>query len=1424
MNTKTIRFLSVLAVLAMVFAAVAVVVPAQGNDAVATEAVNVYEECIKDGYENVSEIDSATQEAYYFSEDSSVKVTTLKEGATIYVNNGVTVELKFKDAAAAVAFTIVTVSGDRAAKFVYLTDYDAYNTAVSFTPENGSTFEYKAATIKKSSEPAGELTANATFYYSGLFAPTAVGSNVNVAAGEEIYMATDTTYGDPIKFGFGISYVDKVGNTDRIFYSAPGAKVSKQDVSGTNSVTVKSGTVTVTNSGAQVTLSGIYGAEGITVAKGTANGAIALTLGTLTFASGDITLSGTVEITAEATITKNVNLTVAYGANVSVSGALTNEGKITLRNDAGLTAGTITNNSTVVIDNAKLWEDATAMAKITGNGFVDARTVIKAVTVDGGDFENMTVTTTQRIILTGNATITNQLIVEGSLVIREGVTLTMADGSTFTSSGKFANVENNGTIMIKATQTTATMSIADNATFWNNGSLTTSSTSTGVGTITISSDKFENAGNVTVSKNDKIVFTDTPNEGTITILGTIEGTVENEGAIVLTSATVGDTGLTINNAAVGAYVKMTQVTVPIAQKIKVTDTGIADGTVIVEGGASVEFGYTSPSPAAETTKYTIRGVTVTGATAKVSTTTYSALDIAGNIAVAYDKADTTQADVVLTGYINVSDSLSVPALAKLSTTEDDATITVTGTMTMVKNAGFVSTEDNLITVNVTGRLVDNTSSITPAKGVSYDNADSTVRVTTTFENALSEAIAADIDQIKVYGTNDASGTFTIPAGMYIDAGASAKINLKSGSITVEDTAYVASDVTVTKGILYFVSQSSRMGDIKADIAVIDEDADTATYMNLATAATIPGEYKLAQNVTVSEDLKIPATVIVDINSKTLTVSGCELVVDGTLVAANANTNLAVKDTHTALASFIVNGYFYYTGAIESTWWYPSGVHYETTVENVAYDVITSVDNIAVAIANDDDGEIDITGDVKGADLTLVGSDDKEVVVTFDGNVTASEIAMSDVQVKLTNGKKIDAEFSSADGSIVIRNAQTTKFVITENDGLSASGTVTDIADTTVPYYIGFFGEVAVSAFTADMDDTDYGASYEYPEFEVDGTLTAQGKSVTIGYPIIVDGSLIADNSAKITIKGGAEVIGSLIAKEKTESASAGAIVIEAVYDETDPTEVIYEGYLVVGALIDDLFTDKVLQQSGAATVSGDVTFAGTVGILEGSYIDPEIVEDLYDLTIQVDGEDYLYFFNDTGVINLSGLVIPTYEAQVYEILDADGEEYDEDVIALDFDYNAIAAGPDFNFTTEKIINVTINTYVYTVQIKTDAGIKSVALNGVEMVLYKGDNVYKLEGLEAGTYKVTYTLKSGYEGTPVITTGMGTIIKGYDIAVSGDYDEIIEYQLTGTEKEIEPEPVTPEKESEWTVTTILLVILVILIAIMAVIVALRLNRN
>ncbi|MBR4203555.1 MAG: hypothetical protein IKQ93_08290, partial [Candidatus Methanomethylophilaceae archaeon] len=116
-----------------------------------------------------------------------------------------------------------------------------------------------------------------------------------------------------------------------------------------------------------------------------------------------------------------------------------------------------------------------------------------------------------------------------------------------------------------------------------------------------------------------------------------------------------------------------------------------------------------------------------------------------------------------------------------------------------------------------------------------------------------------------------------------------------------------------------------------------------------------------------------------------------------------------------------------------------------------------------------------------------------------------------------------------------------------------------------------------------------------------------------------------------------------------------------------------------------------------------------------------------------------------------------------------------------------------------------------------------AINGIELKNALG-NIFTIDDLTAGTYKVTYTLKNGYSGEAVLSTSTGTILKDNSFVISPGSEKALTFQLAGTEPTPEPEPVTPEEQSEWTITTILLVVLVILIAIMAVIVALRLNRN
>jgi hypothetical protein len=119
-------------------------------------------------------------------------------------------------------------------------------------------------------------------------------------------------------------------------------------------------------------------------------------------------------------------------------------------------------------------------------------------------------------------------------------------------------------------------------------------------------------------------------------------------------------------------------------------------------------------------------------------------------------------------------------------------------------------------------------------------------------------------------------------------------------------------------------------------------------------------------------------------------------------------------------------------------------------------------------------------------------------------------------------------------------------------------------------------------------------------------------------------------------------------------------------------------------------------------------------------------------------------------------------------------------------------------------------------IYTDAGVKSVAIDGIQLVSpMSGENRFQttnLSRLEAGTHTVSFTYQSGYTGiVNLYTYPDGTILKDYKFTVSGTPEEewgITEYlQLTGTAKIVEPEPEPqPEPENEWTVTTILLLVL------------------
>ena len=1471
MNTKGIKFLAVLTVLAMAFASVAFISDAQGNDAVDTVDVT---DLLKE-YADLKTIDEATQDEFYYYEDASVKVKAIPDNSTIYINNGATVEFKFKTDVT--DLTVITVSGDRAGK----TPYEG--TSITFSPEDGSTFEYTAGTVNIS----GELKASASFYYSAVFDGAEFGEKTKVAAGETITIKSALTTTTPadlaaisadagVKFAYGSITFSTNGTDYFAVYTAPGDSFGRVNLDDT-SVYVKKGTGTVYHSSSSATLASIAGAEifaaATTVAvEETTYDQVTLDLNSLNKAKGSIALAGYVALKASSgaiTVGEDVTMTVNKNAVVDAASQVQNNGKIVLKNSTGITLNsgtenTILNNTKGIVaaENKDLWSGNTIKGIVsTSAGFVDTTSISEVVTSPTGSVKNWAVEVGQVIILGGDLTIVESFTINGILTIPAGVTLTISDTAIMTVSGIYAKVENHGTINIQVpkalvgqqTGTELGLQVTGNGSVDNQNIIATiSAKPTGdvaYYAIQTDSDKFVNNGTLTISQYDKVKFEALENNGAITINGKVEAGTEDENSDIINSgiitfqnkATLGSS-FVISDAAVDATAIISALQIPAGKTLTIDNAGIEDTGSYSAEESSIVFSATSTNNPTFAT-YSISRATVIGATQKVLTTTYTALDLSGSISVSYKdeagKAVKSPGDVAgmtLSGRVIISDALTIPKYLD-TTVSEGSTVTVSDTWTYSVDAEELTVGDGA-KIDVTGKIVQNNGNNITAihTGVAYQAGDS-VYVITNFGDALS-ALTETYNSLTLYGTNKVSGPIEIPAA--VDISGDGNITLTSGSMEVNAAATISSMIYVTSGTLHTLDVAS-LGDVDADVLIQEDGSDEATYMDLATAVNaVNGTVTLWADradatvtaVVVYSDLTVPKSVTINATEMPLQVEGCTLTVEGRIIVDGS---FEVRDSHVALGALVLEGGFfqYASNALGGDeWWFPAGILYTMVdSEENAFDVVTSLDNIATAISEDEDGTITVTGNTKVGDLSVIGTEEKPVTLVFTDDVDAGTITIDNAEIQLADGSEVTATFANTSGSIVIRDAMVNKVVISDEDDLKIVGTVDDISDgaseSEQAYYIAFYGDVTAEAFTAAMNELGYESDDEMPTFIVNGTLTASGKSITIGYGIIIYGALIADNQSKITIEGDVQVVGSLIAMEKT-TAAAGSIVIDA-NDNIDQ-----DGNLYVGATKAQLFNSKAqYNTASAAVVSGDVSFAGFVIVTADAIIADDIVEDFYSMEIYIEDELFVTVISEVGKVELNALALPVTEAVVDKIYDQDGDEIEmADGLHLDPEYNTLYTTTDgqtitaFNFTDVSEIYITVNHGVYDLQIKTDDGVKSVAVNGMVMVYgtVEGMNVFSLNDLSAGTYTVTYTLKSGYEGTPVITTSMGTIIQGYDIMLSGDYDEPIVYQLTGTQKEVAPEPVEPEKESEWNITTILLVILVVLIAIMAVIVALRLNRN
>jgi hypothetical protein len=1484
MNTKGIKFLAVLAVMAMAFAAVVVLAPADNDN----DAIVVYGN--GEVYTGVTEIGDGTKVTggvIYVAEDATIKVKgALANPVTILVQNGVEVSVDCK-VDPEKEITIMTVTGDQQA-LVYMDQTTStsnegkiklngelvyVNTAFTFIGERGQSVFYQAAIVYLDFDYTTSgihVSDNGKNFYGLTNAyigadktftnvPSTVGANVTIASGQTIDVVGQVTLGS-VNYGAAV-YTDGVTT----FYGV-GDEIGTIELGSGDEAKVRYATATLTNGTNAIKMTNVKGPN----SGGIFTGEVTVTAGSNKFdvsgamSSGTVNVSGVVNFSGSPTDIQGGTVTIANKA--VVSGAIKVGGKLIIKTDAesmGTTA--ITGTGTVVAQNAGLWNaNHDAITCVDGfSGLVDTYAISKVAELKD-DISTSRIAPDQTIKLVGDTTIYKSLTIDGILIVDAGVTLTVDEAQLIINAPQsgphYTQVINNGTIIIKAkaVETSNATTVTPGVKFLggyieNNGKVEFAAKNDCTSTESVINGvyKFVNNGSLKVSAKDAITLGGkVDNKGTIEINGVLANDTDftNNGIVTLGSnATVKDVAIKLGS---GSVFNINAVKISGTNTIKVYN---AKSEIIIgaTGLATDEFA-------------TIRNLSFTGYKSLLG---YEAIDAKGNMTVSIPNNTSNEkfATVQIGGNVIVSDSLSIPNHVKLTfvqKNDKDVEFTVAGTFTIADTV--VPAGDNVLDIYVTGVITttkDDLLSGADYNGAKYSLADGTT-VYTTIENAVAAAYLSDIMSVIVgdLGSVVIYEDLTIPSQMSVDS-VSGNSVIEIGDeytatvVKIDETGKINMPIVVVNGALYAEDSSDVYDDdVTAHVKIAGENDVTYASLNYAIDNKLGSVLVLMSDFVMDgSSLIIPEGVVIDAINKNVAFVCIDsnLYVYGTLVV---NEFYFVAETNDDL-ELVVKGTIMEetTGAyIDNKWFTPEGVSYYDTIlyddEEKVFFVITDISNLQNAIDNADDAKVTIEGSPELGDISVRGPAGEVATITFSEDINAGTITMDDVIIKASDGAKISATFANDRGKIVILGAYVVEdkvfSIYSVDDGVvTMSGPITDITDAS--YFIGFYGETGMENGVIGWGEyiaIDTPAVYPTIVFNGDTTVTGKKNAIMnttddswIDYGTVsVLGGLYADNAAKIEIDADIDVLGALAAAEKEQSKAAGVIAVGGNIFVGTTQAAIWDPALVEKATNGDrapeYFGGPSVELNAAAVLSGkiDLSEFTRIVVAAGAMVDDEIVEDLDSFYITIDDELWLTIFGN-GSFYLDGLVIPVVNCDIEDVYDQDYNT----VSKFSNEYRVLYDSQAINFGVTNWINIGVNYDVFTVIIKTDGSVKAVYIDGILMYTGENRNTFELARVATGTHKVTVEAATGYDADKcVLYTELGTILPGMAFTFT-EYDcEIIEginthtvvYNINGTEIQPEPVPPTPEEESQWTITTILLVILVVLIAIMAVIVALRLNRS
>ena len=965
----------------------------------------------------------------------------------------------------------------------------------------------------------------------------------------------------------------------------------------------------------------------------------------MTFPGETVVLKGDAKIAAAGSITVGAEqkFIVSSGVKLTNNGTITNDGSLILGDKVKFANNGTFEGNTV---------SAASTAEISGN---EVPTLVA-----GGD-DNLGL----RGTLESDYKVTNLNYLSDNLVIKEGVTLTIASKGSFDLNGHTLTV--NGTLVIERNgEVTAvaggSVLLGAKGTIENSGvigadSNVTVGVSGGNGTVTL-----KNVTGMTFGITKEVSGITVSN--TLTVGGSVTAKGDNPAVIIDGAYITGDFSVNNLTMTIGSYgvTVLKNATFAIQSKAVVEGTGDINlaqngATVVVNGSADIDVVAKTGEYAADVTSPTLTDTTVTVDNVKGLTITTGQYTYVND----NDKTRIVKTMVVsgtLTEFKNTSENAD-GSIVITATADDMVGVTVSDTLNVDETVSFSATAD----VYVTGTIVSDVD-LTQANaayinGTAYQvqTTDSTGAINdtyyiTSFENAFGQIANAFENRITVYGDLEVSNEITITADNTVEIANGTLTIAESGRVNLDADANLSGAVSVD-GILYCAAYSSY--DDPVEYAAMSEDDDgNVTYAGLRAAIDNAGEgdtVTIVKGTTLEESLTVPAGITLQVNEevtltfkKDLTIQeGAKIVnqgiikmtgekskltvygeIDSTEGTINAGDNVNVYSTGTITLNGITKINNGEDGEGTVTYATVNAAYYTNDDNNM---VITSAAKAAAAVAQKDVGKtMNLSGTFsESGDFTADGI---EIVVVDKAKVSLGTVTLDDAKIKFAstgaNAGVLTATITAQTGADGSTTASTIAVSEINNVVIESADKIGSDNVTSWYLYLGGVGSVepvgkyTVSAGTVTLNDTSM-------KFTGDNTLTVSAGATFIvpaGMELVagnnntnpsvtVEGTMVVNGKVDVTTSGIMYVTGTLDVEKATNGSGvatvevSGTLIVAGTLDVSEVQDL--EGTVTVKNVL--VIGDKPTTLGATGTVNGPVDIDSTgeakgyVKVYAGSTID-----------------------------------------------------------------------------------------------------------------------------------------------------------------------------------------------------------------------------